>query len=259
MIRRTALLFLALLALVSFAALAAACGASDDDDDDRSSNRDRDRDNDDIRDSRDDCEEEKEDDGLWGSDPEDGCPGTIEDLVELARADIDAFWAGQFVNDDIIYDGPINFVSYTTEIETECGTAVLNNAFYCPIDHSIYYDANFLNEELESNGDFGPVLILAHEWGHLVQGLLGILDDDELLTIDTELQADCLAGVWAADADGRGLLEEGDFQEGISTLFSVGDPRDTPFFDPAAHGTSGQRIDAFKDGFEVGLDGCTLG
>ena len=81
MIRRPLLLLLAMLALVSFTALGAACGASDDDDDDdRSSNRDRDRDNDDIRDiaMR---GEEKGRRGLWASDPEDGCPGTIADSL----------------------------------------------------------------------------------------------------------------------------------------------------------------------------------
>jgi uncharacterized protein len=255
LIRRPALLLLALLAFVSFTTVAAACSSGDDDA--ARANRDRDRDNDDIRDSRDKCEDAKEDDGQWGTDPEDGCPGTVDDLIELARADIDAFWAKQFESEDVIYDPPINFTGYTTEILTECGPAELNNAFYCPVDHSIYYDSNFLAEELESNGDFGPVLIIAHEWGHLVQSLLGILDDEDLLTIQTELQADCMAGVWAADADERGLLDEGDFDEGIITLFRVGDPRDTPFFDPAAHGRSGERITAFEDGFEAGLDACT--
>lgn len=256
--RRPLLLLFALLALVSFAAVGAACGSGGDDDDDDSSERNRDRDNDDIRDSRDDCRDEKEDGGQWGTDAADGCPATVDDLIELARADIDAFWEAQFGTEGIQYEPPLNFQGYTTEIETECGTASLQNAFYCGADHSIYYDSNFLAGELEENGDFGPVLIIAHEWGHLVQALLGILDDDELLTIQTELQADCLAGVWAADADSRGLLEEGDFDEGIITLFRVGDPRGTDFFDPAAHGRPEQRIGKFNDGFELGLDGCTL-
>jgi predicted metalloprotease len=252
------LLFFALLALVSFSAAFAACSGGDDDDGRDDDSQPSDRDKDGIRDSRDDCRNDPEDDGLWGSDPKDGCPGTIEDLIELARADIDSFWQQQFENEDVLYEPPLNFTAYTTEIETGCGLATLDNAFYCSADHSIYYDINFLGNELATNGDFGPVLIIAHEWGHLVQGLLGILDSTELLTIQTELQADCLAGVWSADADQRGLLEEGDLQEGINTLFNVRDPRGTDFFDPQAHGSAGQRIDAFNDGFEVGLDGCTL-
>jgi predicted metalloprotease len=246
-------------ALSSFVLSASACGGGGDDDDGRDDDsKPSDKDRDGIRDSRDDCKNEDEDEGVWGSDPKDGCPATIEDLIELARADIDFFWEGQFANDTTLYEPPIKFEGYTTEIETDCGRATLNNAFYCSADHSIYYDADFLEGELESNGDFGPVLIIAHEWGHLVQGLLGILGNSELLTIQTELQADCLAGVWAADADKRGLLEEGDFQEGITTLFRVGDPRGTDFFDPQAHGSPGERIDAFDGGFQAGLDACTL-
>ncbi len=259
MIRRAALLLVVFTTLFSFAIVAAACGSSGDDDSDRDDDsKPSDKDRDGVRDTRDDCEDEDEDEGVWGSDPNDGCPGTIDDLIELARADIDFFWQGQFANDSTLYEPPLNFEGYTTEIETECGTATLNNAFYCGADHSIYYDRNFLAGELDSNGDFGPVLIIAHEWGHLVQGLLGILGNDELLTIQTELQADCLAGVWAADANRRELLEEGDFQEGINTLFRVGDPRGTDFFDPQAHGSPGDRIDAFDGGFQAGLDACTL-
>lgn len=263
MVLRRIVVVFAVLSLVSISLAAAACASRDSDDEDNDTEktaepRNRDRDDDGIRDTRDDCPSEPEDQGLWGSDPKDGCPGTIEDLISLARADIDAFWQAQFEFEDILYDPPINFEAYDTEIETACGPALLNNAFYCSADHSIYYDAAFLEDQLETNGDFAPVLIIAHEWGHLVQSLLGILGDEELLTIQTELQADCLAGVWAADANEREMLQEGDFDEGIIALFNVGDTRDTPFFDPSAHGTSGQRIDSFKDGFELGLDACTL-
>lgn len=257
MIRRPVLLFLVVFSVLALLMLPA-CGGGGDDDDGDDDSKPTDSDRDDVRDSRDDCKREKEDGGVWGSDPNDGCPATIEDLIELARGDIDAFWASQFENENISYEPPLKFESYTTEVETECGPALLNNAFYCGADHSIHYDLNLFRDQLESNGDFAPVLILAHEWGHLVQGLLGILDDNELLTIQTELQADCLAGVWAADADARDMLDEGDFKEGISTLFDVGDSFDTPFFDPSAHGTPGQRIDAFTKGFQFGLDGCPL-
>ncbi|MGE3076204.1 MAG: neutral zinc metallopeptidase [Dehalococcoidia bacterium] len=257
MVLRRLLVLITLLAMVSLTVSLVGCGGGDDDDDDPTVAP-RDKDDDGIRDTRDDCPTEPEDDGQWGSDPKDGCPGTIEDLIELARSDINAFWEAQFQFEDLVYDPPINFTAYDSEIETACGTAELNNAFYCSADHSIYYDINFLQEQLDSNGDFAPVLIVAHEWGHLVQSLLGILGDEELLTIQTELQADCLAGVWAADADSREMMEEGDFDEGIIALFNVGDARGTPFFDPQAHGSSGQRIDSFTGGFEAGLDACAL-
>jgi predicted metalloprotease len=252
--RHLSLVVLCLLALVSLTAFSA-CSGGDDDDDTPAV---RDRDDDGIRDSRDDCDREKEDGGVWESDPKDGCPATIDDLVELARADIDSFWEKEFDVEGEIYDGPIKFEGYTTEIETDCGPASLENAFYCSADHSIYYDSNFLAEQLETNGDFAPVLIVAHEWGHLVQSLVGILQDRDLYSIQVELQADCLAGVWAADADQRGLLDEGDFNEGIVALFRVGDARGTDFFDPDAHGRAGDRINAFQDGFEGGLEACAL-
>ncbi len=256
LIRRAAILFLSLILLGSLTAVFAACGGGGDDDDDDTEIRDRDHD--DIRDSRDDCDRDKEDGGVWGSDPKDGCPATVDDLIELARSDIDAFWQGQFDFEGEIYDPPIKFQAYTKEIETECGAASLDNAFYCSADHSIYYDSNFLKAQLDTNGDFAPVLIVAHEWGHLVQSLLGILQDDTLYSIQIELQADCLAGVWAADADARSLLDEGDLEEGIVALFRVRDPKGTNFFDPQAHGTAGERIDAFNDGFDFGLDACAI-
>lgn len=256
MTRRPALLLFSLLTVLSFTAFFSACGGGDDDDSSSSSPKDRDHDG--IRDSRDDCPKVKEDGGQWGSDPKDGCPGTIDDLIELARSDINDFWQGQFDFEGEDYEPPIKFQSYTKEIDTACGPASLDNAFYCSADHSIYYDSNFLKAQLDTNGDFAPVLIVAHEWGHLVQSLLGILQDDTLYSIQIELQADCLAGVWAADADARSLLDQGDLEEGIVALFRVRDPKGTDFFDPQAHGTAGERIDAFNDGFDYGLDACKI-
>ncbi|MEO8538541.1 MAG: neutral zinc metallopeptidase [bacterium] len=256
MARRIGPFLFGFLLLMSWAVLAASCGGGDDDDDTSSTSKDRDRDG--IRDARDKCPRDKEDEGRWGSDAKDGCPATVDDLIELARSDIDTFWQNEFDIDGVVYDGPIKFEPYTTEIETDCGRASLNNAFYCSADHSIYYDSNFLTEQLNSNGDFAPVLIVAHEWGHLVQSLVGILQDDTLYSIQVELQADCLAGVWAADADSRGLMEQGDFNEAIVALFNVGDPRGTQFFDPQAHGRAGDRINSFQDGFEGGIEACSL-
>lgn len=255
MFRRYSIFCLTLLAVLTLFSFAVACGGDDSDDNSSSV---KDRDHDDIRDSRDDCDRDKEDGGVWGSDPKDGCPATVADLIELARADIDSFWEKEFDIEGSIYDGPIKFLAYYSEIETDCGRALLDNAFYCSADHSIYYDINFLKGQLETNGDFAPVLIVAHEWGHLVQSLVGILRDDTLYSIQIELQADCLAGVWSRNADDRGLLDEGDFEEGIVALFRVRDPKGTDFFDPQAHGTAGERIDAFNNGFDFGLDACSL-
>jgi predicted metalloprotease len=136
----------------------------------------------------------------------------------------------------------------------------------------VYLDMRFfqeLRDRFQSPGDFAQAYVVAHEVGHHVQNLVGISDrvnaarphlprsQANSLSVRVELQADCLAGVWAADADSRGVLEKGDFEEGIIGLFRVGDPEDAPF-DPDAHGTSGQRIDSFTNGFKHGLEACSI-
>jgi predicted metalloprotease len=131
---------------------------------------------------------------------------------------------------------------------------VLDNAFYCGLDHSIYYDNDLLETELANGGDFAVITVLAHEWGHLVQAQLGLLTSQ--MSIAKELQADCLAGVYARHAAEIGILEEGDLEEGASSLFEKGDFDDTPWFDPQAHGAPSQRYHAFAAGVTNGLRAC---
>jgi hypothetical protein len=185
----------------------------------------------------------------------DGCPDTMQTLLIYAAEDINAFWINEFREAGVRYDPPADFVAYNSEIQTACGSALLNNAFYCGPAHGIYYHFDFLQEQLDTDGDFAPVTILAHEWGHLVQGNLGLLGG-QFYTIQTELQADCFAGAWAASAGERNLLDEGDLEEGATSLFRAGDDLDTPWFEPGAHGQPEQRIDAFVIGLEQGTDGC---
>jgi uncharacterized protein len=187
----------------------------------------------------------------------DGCPDTMQTLMIFAAQDLDTFWTEVFKESGVRYRPPADFLPYTRPVQTACGPAVLNNAFYCPRAHGIYYDYNFLQDQLNDDGDFAPVTILAHEWGHLVQGNLNLLTG-QFYTIQTELQADCFAGAWAKHAADRGLLEEGDLEEGANSLFKAGDDIDLPWFDPGAHGQPEQRVEAFTIGFEQGVDGCTL-
>jgi len=248
-----ALLFVALSA-VAFAVVSCGGGA---DDDSSTSTRAKDTDRDKIPDLKDKCPKEKEDGGKWSGEDKDGCPDTIRDLIELGRSEIDKFWRDTFEADNLDYSGPQMFVGYRKKgLETACGAADLDNAFYCGADRSIYYDINFFQEELDTNGDYSPIFVLAHEWGHLVQDLLDILYDENRYSIQNELQADCLAGVFTKHAEDIGLLEERDFDEAVIALFRVGDSDDTPFFDPQAHGTPGQRIDAFNKGFNKGTGAC---
>jgi len=211
-----------------------------------------DRDHDGIPDDADQCPDQAED-NRWSGE-KDGCPDTIVDLIDLGVSDIGDFWQRSFDENGVKYRPPSNVVGYTEPIKTGCGAAEMENAFYCSIDRGIYYDSNFLADYLKNQGDFAVVFILAHEWGHLVQDLIGTLRTQA--SIDKELQADCLAGVWASDANDREILEAGDLNEGVISLLSLGDPLDTPAFDPQAHGTPGLRIDAFDRGVQQGLDGC---
>ena len=212
-----------------------------------------DADGDSVADAADKCPAESE--IINGVYDNDGCPDKFEDLIEDAASIINDFWVQQFEAANVEYEPPTEFVAYTQPVRTACGPAELENAFYCPASHGIYYDINFLQEQLNTDGDFAPVVILAHEWGHLVQGNLGLLDGEQF-TIQTELQADCFAGAWSAYAGELELLEEGDLDEGANALFKAGDDIDTPWFDPGAHGQPDQRVDAFTQGLENGVDAC---
>ncbi len=178
----------------------------------------------------------------------------VPTLVKAATTDINSYWQQVFANAGATYVPPKQVVPYTTVISTACGPAVLNNAFYCAPSHSIYYDSNFLKAEAREFGDFAPVVIMAHEWGHLVQRDLGLLSD-RYFSVEIELQADCLAGVWSQHADSAGFRQEGSLDQGAEALFSAGN-ENIPWFAPQAHGTSDQRVNSFVDGFARGVDAC---
>lgn len=184
----------------------------------------------------------------------DGCPDSLESLIDLSREVIDEFWRGQFSDAAKDYEPPRGFVTYTAESDTPCGPTVPGNAFYCRDSHSLYFDRDLLDREFQ-RGDFGPVVVIAHEWGHMVQDELGILADGRF-SIQTELQADCLAGAFAHYADSLHMLEPGDLEEGVTGLFRGGD-NDVRWFDPQAHGRPGQRIDSFWSGYKGSVDACT--
>jgi hypothetical protein len=133
---------------------------------------------------------------------------------------------------------------------TACGPMSGPGAFACPSDGSIAYDRPFFASQYAQHGDFAVVTILAHEWGHINQGVTGISYDPSVPTIARELHADCQAGIFAAVEADAGLLAAGDAEEAFSSLCSAGDPEGTPWFHPSAHGTCAQRVDAFAWGFE---------
>ena len=104
-------------------------------------------------------------------------------------------------------------------------------------------------------GDFAPIVVTAHEWGHHIQSLLGIEPEPGNAF---ELQADCLAGAYASDAGQQGLLDPGDITEAVRSSAEAGDPVGLPQDAPGAHGTNDDRIIAFMRGYLDGATGCGL-
>ncbi len=154
------------------------------------------------------------------------------------------------------YEAPEVYRAYEVNGPRACGGQPLppGNAVYCPDGHFISWDeTRILRPFYEQAGDMAAALVLAHEWGHAAQALLGLRFP---LTIQAELQADCFAGAWARDADERGLLEPGDLDEALRAIYEVADPEGTPWTDPRAHGNFQQRSSFFRYGLENGPQAC---
>ena len=166
-------------------------------------------------------------------------------LVDDARADLDQYWKRRV---GWTYASPADVVRIHVPADTPCGHAEEETAFYCRGTRAIYWDDSFFARHARI-GDFAAVFILAHEWAHHGQNLLGFFDGSRgLLNVQLELQADCMAGQYASDALRRGLLDDGDDDEAVLALRRAGDQMDSPWYDADAHGSSGQRIDSFEYG-----------
>jgi hypothetical protein len=171
---------------------------------------------------------------------------------------------------------PTTLVAYTSGTQTACGFGqAAMGPFYCPNDKKIYLDPAFFNElsrRFGAPGDFAQAYVIAHEVGHHVQDLEGTLNsahnaqarasetEGNAIQVKVELQADCYAGVWAANArDAQGnILEPGDVEEGMRAAEAIGDDtlqrqtqgRIVP--DSFTHGTSAQRMQALRLGMQTG-------
>ncbi len=178
---------------------------------------------------------------------EDGCPDDIDTLLNFAIDDLNTYWQAEFDEGNLTYRPPNAVIGYQGRARSDY------NAYYTSYRHAIYYDTRLMNDALADLGDVAPVYIMAHEFGHLVQSNLGLLNNGRY-TIQTELEADCLAGAYLNNLDERGLLDEGDAEEGMRQAYRVGDylPADAD----GAHGTPAQRAEAYTLGFENGADIC---
>jgi uncharacterized protein len=204
-----------------------------------------------------------------------GAPEPDRDLVDFLRfviGDINDFWSGRFSEAGNTYQPTIVNV-FDGGVQTGCGTASSAvGPFYCTRDQQVYLDLDFfrdLAQRFQAPGDFAQAYVVAHEVGHHVQNITGIsrqvaeasANDPGAandLSIRTELQADCLAGVWGHSTYERGILETGDLEEGLAAAAAVGDDRiqaqATGQIRPETwtHGSSQQRSDWFLRGFESG-------
>lgn len=168
---------------------------------------------------------------------------------------LDEFWRAVYRESGIGYQTP-TVVAVEGPIQTGCGPAGPEQfAFYCPTDRTIYYaPAGFADHERRI-GDFGPIVVISHEWGHHVQRLAGLVPAPGNAF---ELQADCLAGAYANEAGRLGLLDPGDITEAVASSASAGDPLGLPQDATGAHGINDDRVVAFMRGYFDGPGGCNV-
>lgn len=200
--------------------------------------------------------------------PDDPSYSDSEDLVNFVLDDVQDFWDAEFTASGQQYPFA-QLTIFNDSISTGgCGNATSAvGPFYCPADNNAYIDIQYmirLQDQLGAEGDFSQAYILAHEIGHHVQNVLGTNDQvrraqsgasrtqSNALQVAMELQADCLAGMWARSAQDSGLLDTGDLQEGVRAASAVGDDAITGSNNQEnfTHGSSAQRVEWFQRGFE---------
>jgi predicted metalloprotease len=198
-----------------------------------------------------------------GTNPVEDPDATLKDFSDRVFTDVDNTWAQIFQQTGKTYNHP-RLVLFTQATQSACGGASSAvGPHYCPPDQTVYLDLSFfreLRDRFGASGDFAHAYVIAHEVGHHVQNELGIMNKVENREdgIRLELQADCLAGVWAYTAEKRGLLDAGDTREALDAAAAVGDDRIqqqtqgrvTP--ENWTHGSSEQRMKWFTRGMNKG-------
>jgi len=211
--------------------------------------------------------------------PEDLQKDPLADMVAVVVADTEDVWTRLFALEGRTYQPP-TLVLFTGATRSACGLGqAAMGPFYCPADQKAYIDLAFyeqLQTRFRAPGDFAQAYVIAHEIGHHVQNLLGIsgevrrlqqqlpADEANALSVQLELQADCLAGVWALRADeARNILEAGDVEEALNAASAIGDDTlqrqstGTVVPESFTHGTSEQRQRWFRIGLGSGdPDSC---
>lgn len=203
-----------------------------------------------------------------------GTPAANDEMGKFASkvlSTTERTWTRIFKENGRQYEEP-RMVLFSGYVQSACGAAQsAMGPFYCPRDKKIYIDLSFfrdMSSRLGASGDFAHAYVIAHEVGHHVQTLLGIAEkvtaarlrssktEANRLSVRMELQADCMAGVWARD--NKNILEQGDIEEGINAASAIGDDRlqkrGQGYVVPESftHGTSAQRVEWFKRGIQTG-------
>lgn len=194
-------------------------------------------------------------------------------FVRTVLAETEDTWNGIFKAEGETYEEP-TLVLFSGQVSSACGFASsATGPFYCPGDRKVYLDTEFftqLKEQFGASGDFAEAYVIAHEIGHHVQNLTGVLPkfnqlrrqmsevEANQMSVRVELQADCYAGIWASYTDQKGLLEAGDLEEALNAAHQIGDDtlqkRSQGYVVPDSfnHGTSAQRAKWFKRGYDSG-------
>ncbi|HEU5223283.1 MAG TPA: neutral zinc metallopeptidase [Candidatus Lumbricidophila sp.] len=207
----------------------------------------------------------------------------VECRMKGAAASLEAYWEAQAPELGVDYTPPAAFQLFSGQTQTGCGAAsAASGPFYCPPDQTIYLDTAFFDQLRSqfgtSGGSLAELYVVAHEWGHHVQNLAGVLESTHdgqtgpgSATVRTELQADCFAGAWAyaaqtvPDANGVPFLKKisaSEYADAMDAARAVGDDtiqsemRGQVIQSEFTHGSSKQRQRWFQTGFQQGATAC---
>jgi uncharacterized protein len=194
-------------------------------------------------------------------------------FVRTVLADTEDTWTGIFQASGQTYEKPA-LVLFSGSTRSGCGAAsAATGPFYCPVDRKVYLDTDFfrqLSQQFGAKGEFAEAYVIAHEVGHHVQNILGVLPkfnearqrmsevDANKMSVRVELQADCFAGVFAKFEQRKGYINPDDLEDALNAAQQIGDDtlqkRSQGYVVPDSfnHGTSAQRVKWFKQGFDTG-------
>ncbi|MHC5307827.1 KPN_02809 family neutral zinc metallopeptidase [Bartonella sp. LJL80] len=199
-------------------------------------------------------------------------------FIATVLAETEDTWTTIFKQHNAVYQPPV-LVRFSGTVRSACGLATAAvGPFYCPADRKLYLDDSFfeqLSRQFGAPGEFAQAYVIAHEVGHHIQNLTGVLNATNrqrarmstaaanALSVKVELQADCYAGVWAHSTDQKGLLDSGDIEAALNAAHKIGDDalqkqaQGYVVPDSFTHGSSVQRAEWFNRGYQSGkMESC---